>query len=73
MNQGLVSGITGAAPIWHSIMTNLLAKGKDPERSVPDDVIAKACLGHTEYFVKGTENSINCSAVLPTWTPTPTP
>lgn len=73
MNQGLVSGITGAAPIWHTIMTNLLKNVKDPKRIIPDDIVSKPCFGHAEYFIKGTENSVNCQASLPTWTPTPTP
>ena len=73
MSQDLASGITGAAPIWHGIMTNLLKNTKDPQRNIPDDIISKPCFGHTEYFVKGTENSVNCAVSLPTWTPTPTP
>ena len=73
MNAGLVSGITGAAPIWHSIMENLLKNTTDGNRVIPTDIISKQCLGHREYFIKGTENSVNCAASLPTWTPTPTP
>ncbi len=73
MAAGLVSGITGAAPIWHSIMENILNNTTDGTRVVPGDIISKPCLGHMEYFVKGTENSVNCEATLPTWTPTPTP
>lgn len=72
MNQGLVSGITGAAPIWHAIMTNLVKNTKE-HIAIPDDVVSKQCFGHAEYFMKGTENSINCTINLPTWTPTPTP
>lgn len=73
MSQDLASGITGAAPIWHGVMSMLLTNRKDPQRVIPDDIITKQCLGHTEYFVKGTENSINCNYSIPTWTPTPTP
>lgn len=37
--QGVVSGVTGAAPIWHQIMLNLI-KNKPPEQmSKPDNVI----------------------------------
>lgn len=73
MSQDLASGITGAAPIWHGIMSSLLAKTQDQPRTTPDNVTTKQCMGHIEYFVKGTENSVNCAFSLPTWTPTPTP
>ena len=66
---GLVSGITGAAPIWHDIMENLL-KGKPPEPfQRPGGIIQKAvcedtgsipgkgnsCKTRFEYFILGTE------------------
>lgn len=73
MSESLASGITGAAPIWHTIMSNLLNSKIDTQRNIPDTVIAKPCLGSNEYFVKGTENSANCTLSLPTWTPTPSP
>jgi membrane peptidoglycan carboxypeptidase len=68
--SGLVSGITGAAPIWNDIMSYLL-KGKSPEPiSRPLGVIQKAVCSDTgisttsvgascptrfEYILKGTE------------------
>ena len=68
MSQTLASGITGAAPIWNKIMSMLL-EGKPDEKPVqPANVITKPCLGRIEYFVKGTENSVNCT-VQPTATP----
>lgn len=60
MNQALASGITGAAPIWHNVMVNLIGAKKNPPGNPPSDVIVKSCLGKTEYFYKGTENSVNC-------------
>ncbi len=66
MSQTLASGITGAAPIWNKIMTMLLGNVSDAPLKIPDDIIQKPCLGRIEYFVKGTESSINCKA-----TPTP--
>lgn len=44
MNPYLVSGITGAAPIWHDIMTYIL-KGKEPKwQTKPADVVGgKVC------------------------------
>lgn len=61
MSQALASGITGAAPIWHAIMTNLLQGKKDIPLTPPDDIVTKFCFGHQEYFVKGTEN-VFCGA-----------
>lgn len=67
--SGLVSGITGAAPIWHNIMTEIL-KGKPVEvMARPGDVIARqvcvnsgllpaangSCPTRLEYFIRGTE------------------
>lgn len=65
----LVSGVTGAAPIWHDIMTHLIQDNKPqwPER--PDDVVGKiicttsgllpaaegACPTRYEFFLKGHE------------------
>ncbi len=63
MSQGLASGITGAAPIWNKIMTTMLANGPETRPTQPDYVVAKNCYGHTEYFIRGTENSVNCANV----------
>ncbi len=71
MSQALASGITGAAPIWSKIMTNLVKDQPDKKFVMPDNVIAKPCFGRTEYFVKGTENAVRC--VLPPISQTPTP
>ncbi len=67
----LASGITGAAPIWHDIMSYLL-KNKPPQPySQPSDVVRKEvcavtglmpdgkCPTRIEYFVKGTEPTIS--------------
>ncbi|OGH16656.1 MAG: hypothetical protein A3C22_00025 [Candidatus Levybacteria bacterium RIFCSPHIGHO2_02_FULL_37_10] len=73
MSQNLASGITGAAPIWNTIMTNLLQNTANANTNriiIPSNVIQKNCLGRKEYFIKGTENSINC-AFAPTPTPNP--
>jgi len=70
MSQNLASGITGAAPIWHDIMSNLLSNYSS-SNPVPSDIIQKDCLGRKEYFIKGTENLVNCNYVLPSPTPTP--
>lgn len=71
--SGLVSGITGAAPIWNDIMSNLL-KDKTPQPITrPPSVIQKqvcsdtgffpsaqpegSCPTRFEYFLKGSENA----------------
>jgi 1A family penicillin-binding protein len=71
MSQTLASGITGAAPIWHSIMTNLLSNSSSSNMPMPQNVIQKDCIGRKEYFIKGTESLTNCNYV-PT-TPQPKP
>jgi membrane peptidoglycan carboxypeptidase len=60
MSPTLASGITGAAPIWHNIMTTLLAKKPDEKPTAPAEVVKKWCSGHDEYFLKGTEESASC-------------
>lgn len=69
--NNIASGITGAAPIWHKIMLNLLKIKPEKPMALPSDIIEKPCLGRMEYFIKGTENSVNCN-YAPTITPTPT-
>ena len=61
MSQNLASGITGAAPIWHRIMENLISSKPDKKIPMPENIIQKFCLGANEYFIKGTENFVNCA------------
>ena len=76
MNPYLTSGITGASPIWNRVMSYLLknySKGNNWFQK-PEDIVEKRCyFGRTEYFIKGTENTANCSQALFGTTPTPTP
>lgn len=64
MNKNLVSGVTGAAPIWNEIMTDLLAGSTPQEFTKPEGLIpVKICtfnglltcpncpLENTEYFI----------------------
>jgi len=69
MSQNLASGITGAAPIWHDIMTYLLSNFSSNGITIPANIMQKDCLGRKEYFIKGTENSVNCVSITPTPTP----
>ena len=69
--SGLVSGITGAAPIFHSIMEDLLNTRPASFPNQPDSVIGKnvcadsglfptkenTCPTRFEYFIKGTESN----------------
>jgi membrane peptidoglycan carboxypeptidase len=73
MNPYLTSGITGAAPIWNRVMSFLLKNyGSNNWYQKPDNVVEKICyFGRKEYFLKGTENKVNCQASLITSTPTP--
>lgn len=68
MNPYLVSGITGAAPIWNRVMTYLLQKEYPGKQNAwmtkPSNVIERSCFGRTEYFVSGTENSVYCQPQL---------
>jgi len=73
MNPYLTSGITGAAPIWHEIMTEILKDKPDEVVPRPDNVIALPCyFGRVEYFIRGTEPAGNRCTPLPSPTPTPT-
>jgi penicillin-binding protein 1C len=63
MSQNLASGITGAAPIWHDIISNLLPNSSPASTSIPSNIIQKDCIGRKEYFIKGTENLTNCNYV----------
>jgi membrane carboxypeptidase/penicillin-binding protein PbpC len=73
MNPYLTSGITGAAPIWNRVMSFLLKNyGSALWYEKPENVVEKVCyFGRKEYFLKGTENKVNCQASLITATPTP--
>ena len=75
MNPYLTSGITGASPIWNRVMSYLLKNYGTGNKwyEKPDNVVEKNCYyGRKEYFVKGTENSVNCSqASLASPTPKP--
>jgi 1A family penicillin-binding protein len=66
MSQALASGITGAAPIWHRIMAQLLEQNKEQPYPLPANVISLSCLGRNEYFVKGTEQTTLCRTPRPT-------
>jgi penicillin-binding protein 1C len=67
--SGVVSGVTGAAPIFHDIMAELLKTRPGQEATKPPSVITRSvcagtgsfsiegveCKGRTEYFIIGSE------------------
>ena len=66
LSQALASGITGAAPMWHRIMSNMLASNGTQELTMPDDVVVKNCFGYDAYFIRGTESKDSCRITIPT-------
>jgi penicillin-binding protein 1C len=74
MNPYLSSGITGAAPIWHDIFTELLKDKQDEPPIRPSNVISISCyFNRPEFFIKGTEPTGGRCSALPTPAPTGSP
>lgn len=74
MNPRLSSGITGAAPIWHNVMAEILKDKQDVVSEKPSGVISIPCyFGRQEYFIQGTEPRSGQCVSIPTITPSPTP
>ncbi|MFH0749949.1 MAG: PBP1A family penicillin-binding protein [Candidatus Gottesmanbacteria bacterium] len=72
MNPHLSSGITGAAPIWHDIMVELLKDKQDEIVTRSENVVSLPCyFGRPEYFIRGTEPTGGRCQTLPSPTPTP--
>ena len=74
MHQQLSSGVTGAAPIWHDIMTEILKDREDeiPARSA--NITSILCyFGRPEFFIKGSEPTGGRCQIIPSPTPTKTP
>jgi len=77
MSPYLESGISGAAPIWHNIMVNLLKDTKDQPFPIPSDVVkvdickengllpCGGCTKVPEFFLSGTEPKIACQLAKP--------
>ena len=71
MNPALVSGITGAAPMWNKLMSMMIEKTGTPSATIaPANVVKKYCAGMDRYFIKGTENSVSCTSA-PSISPSP--
>ncbi len=77
--SNIASGITGAAPIWNSIMTHLIKDKPDEPFQAPSGVIQKAicsisgllpannCPTRFEYFISGTEPKITDPGLTKVW------
>jgi len=63
--SSVASGITGASPIWHNTMQNLLTDSPPHKFSIPANLIkvnlSCTTTPHYDYFIPGTEPHINCS------------
>jgi 1A family penicillin-binding protein len=74
MDPVLTSGVTGASPIWHDIMTELLKNKQDEVSPRPSSVVSLPCyFNRIEYFIQGTQPSGGKCAPIPTATPSATP
>jgi 1A family penicillin-binding protein len=70
--SAIASGITGASPIWHNIMVNLLKNQPVSHFDKPQDLVAiqvcavngllpcEGCPTKTEYFLPGNEPKLHC-------------
>ena len=80
MHPYLTSGITGAAPIWNKVMSELLSDGAVSRYNVspikkeftePEGIVKQDCYnGRVEYFIEGTEGA-QCKGTWYKLTPTP--
>ena len=64
----IASGVTGASPIWNTIMTSLVADSSNHPWEVPEGLVRKKVCGREEWFLAENQN-IAC----PTSNPSPTP
>jgi 1A family penicillin-binding protein len=73
MNPALTSGVTGAAPIWHDIMNELLKDKPNEIPPKPDTVLSLPCyFGRPEYFIAGSEPAGGRCGPIPVATPSGT-
>ncbi|MCE7897672.1 MAG: penicillin-binding protein [bacterium] len=59
----VVSGITGASPIWSRTMQSLLSGKEDQPFAKPDAIVrarASCDSKHYDYFIRGQEPRLNC-------------
>lgn len=74
MNPYLSSGVTGAAPIWHDIMAEILQDKPDEVSTRSATILSIPCyFGRPEYFMKGTEPIGGRCQPIPTPSVSPIP
>jgi membrane peptidoglycan carboxypeptidase len=59
------TGITGAAPIWHTVMAHALTGVKDTWPSMPAGLTTASTAWGTAYFMPGTNATTGESALVP--------
>jgi len=69
----VTSGISGATPVWHRVMAELLKDKPEETWPIPEGIVrleicpatgslsCNLCKGKWEYFIKGTEPKTKCS------------
>ena len=62
----VASGVTGATPIWNTIMTKMLENKDNEPWQIPESLVKKSVCGKEEWIVNGSSVKINCPAVTPT-------
>lgn len=79
MNPAITSGVTGAAPIWNQIITEVLKDKVNESFKVPSGITSvsvcsttggqknDACNNHPEYFIAGTEPKKDTFAKAHVW------
>lgn len=74
MDPYLTSGVTGAAPIWHDIMVDVLKDKPNELLPRPEGVVSVPCYyGRPEFFLSGTQPVSGQCAPLPTPRPSESP
>lgn len=66
MNRRLVSGLSGAAPIWNKVMTSLLVNKEDEPFYIPPTIFVKVdteCNNKSEVFIEGTAPEKLCPRI----------
>jgi 1A family penicillin-binding protein len=75
MDPVLTSGITGAAPIFREIMSELLKNSPAKPFAVPSDIVSRDCGNNRrEFFISGSQPSSGCrniESISPALPPSP--
>ena len=57
----IASGITGAAPIWNEIESQLLATQPATAWNIPEGLVQTPCINKNEWFLSGTDTKKICN------------